>query len=315
MPSYGVYPIADALNPGDEISSTYEGRHITLLESDLVHPAHADVFVDKGDPIVSATGTPAIVGVAFKSAVAATDLIAIDTEGIWVLDVVATNDAGGSAVAGGDRIYINTTTAVLSKIQNVATQVLFGVALGIVTSGNTEAIAVKVHQDPSAINGGARMYKTITSGGYGLDMYTTLAGGASEGLSGYYEGHITAALTGHTYGLGSWINVDAVSLLAAGHIVTPFEGGIYAGAAQAAARVVFAGQHQAILAGVPASMHAWRLNVAQVAGNITALIAAANPESVAYRAGTAGTGVVGTIPIADVVGTGVVYIDVHAAYA
>ncbi len=119
MPAYGAYPVADAKSPGDEISSTYEGRHLTLLESDLVHPTHADGFVDKGDPVVSATGKPAIVGVAFKDAAAATDRIALDTEGIWVLDVVAANDAGNVAVAGGDRIYINKSTAVLSKIQNV----------------------------------------------------------------------------------------------------------------------------------------------------------------------------------------------------
>lgn len=312
MPAYGGYPVADAKNPGEEISSTYEGRHLTLLESDLVHPTHADGFVDKGDPVVSATGKPAIVGVAFRSALAASDVIAIDTEGIWVLDVVAANDAGNSAVAGGDRIYINRTTAVLSKIQNVATQVLFGVALGIVTSGSTAAIAVKVHQDPSDINGGSRMYKTTPSGGYGMDMYATLAGGASEGLSAYFEGHITAALTGHTYGLGSWINVDAASLLAAGFICTPFEGGVYAGDAQAAARVVFAGQHMAILAGAPASLHAWRLNTTQT---ITALIAAANPGSVGYAA-SAGTtsNKVGDIPFADIAGgPGLRYIRLYDA--
>ena len=142
-PAYGTYPVADAQDPGLEISSTYEGRHLTLLESDLVHPSHSDGFVDKGDPVVSATGKPVIVGVSFKSAAAATDRVAIDTEGIWNLDVVGSNDAGNVAVAGGDVIYINTTTAVLSKISNQATQVVFGYALGIVASGATTAIAVK----------------------------------------------------------------------------------------------------------------------------------------------------------------------------
>ena len=312
MPTFGVYPVADALTAGDEISSTYEGRHITLLESDLVHPTHADGMVDKGDPIVSATGTPAIVGVAFKSAAAATDRVAIDTEGIWILDVVATNDAGISAVAGGDRLYINTTTAVISKIQNVATQVYFGVALGIIVAGSTNTIAVKVHQDPSAINGGVRMYETVADDSYGLDMYTILAGGKSEGMNGYFEGHITAAIDGHTYGLGSWINVDGASYLAAGHICTPFEGGIYAGDAQAAARVVFAGQHQAILTGAPASLHAWRLNSTQT---ITALIAAANPGTVAFQASALETSTpIGSIPLVDVVGVGVGYVRLYDDY-
>lgn len=321
MPAFGVYPIADALNPGDEISSTYEGRHVTVLESDLIHPVHATAFVDKGDPVVfgaGASGEEVGVGVALggDANTVATDLIAVDTEGIWNLDVVAVNDAGNSAVIGGEQLYINTTTAVISKIRNAATQIRFGYALGILVAGVTEAIAVKVHFDPPDIGGQDRMYKTVTSGDFGLNLLTTLAGGASEGVGGYIEAHLTAALTGHTYGFGSWINVDDVGLLAAGHIITPFEGGIYASGAEATARIVFVGQGQYVGAGgVPASIHAWRLNVAQAGGNITALIAAANPESVAYRAGTAGTGVVGTIPLADVVGTGVVYVDVHAAVA
>lgn len=202
MPAYGAYPVADAKNPGDEISSIYEGRHITLLESDLVHPTHADGLVDKGDPVVSATGTPAIVGVAFKSAAAATDRIAIDTEGIWVLDVVAADDEGNVAVAGGDRIYINMSTAVLSKIANPLTNVPFGIALGIIASGSTLAIAVKVHQDPAVGWGGisaiieevdhADFTDNTDATGY-IDLSTQLPAGAiplgvkyivSEGFAG-----------------------------------------------------------------------------------------------------------------------------------
>ena len=144
MPTVGVYPAQDALDPGEELSSTYEGRHLTFLESELTHPTHTDGFVNKADPVVVGH----IVGVAFTSAAAATDLVAIDTEGIWNLDVVAANDEGNDAVAAGDEIYINTTTAVLSKIASADTQVPFGYAIGVVTAGETGAIAVKVHWDP-----------------------------------------------------------------------------------------------------------------------------------------------------------------------
>ncbi len=309
MPAFGVYPVADVMLAGEEVSSTYEGRHVTLLESELIHKAgNVGGFVNKGDAVVFGTTGKHAVGVSFKTATAATDLIALDTEGIWALDVFAQDDNGASAVAGGDLLFINTTTAVISKITNIATQIPFGYALGIITGGLTEVIAVKVHFDPT-VDSHLAMFNTTISGGYGKSMRATLAGGASEGLSGYHEGHITAALTGHTYNFGSWINVDAISLLAAGHIVTPFEGGIYADTVQAAARVVFVGQGQAILAGPPASLHAWRLNVAQVAGNITALIAAANPESVGYvTSGATASTKVGSIPIADIVSKGIVWI-------
>ena len=151
MPVFGVYKAVDGYTAGDEVSSTYEGRHITVLESDLIHPAHADGLVDKGDPVIFGTTGLNAIGVALKSAAAATDLIAVDTEGIWGLSVVASDDAGNSAVAGGDRLYINIATAVISKITNLATQIPFGIALGIIGAGVTGVIAVKAHQDPNEL--------------------------------------------------------------------------------------------------------------------------------------------------------------------
>lgn len=141
----GTYPDADDLSAGTEVSSTYEGRHITVLESELTHPSHTDGFVDKGDPVILGAD---VVGVAFKSAAAATDLIAVDTEGIWVQDVNAADDGGNVAVAAGDQLYINTTTCAISKIADASTNIPFGTALGAVESGNTDTIAVKVHRDP-----------------------------------------------------------------------------------------------------------------------------------------------------------------------
>lgn len=147
MPTYGtrcgVYPANGTA--GTEVSSTYEGRHLSFLESELVHPSHTDSLVDKGDPVVLGE----IVGVAFKSAVAATDYIAIDTEGVWNLSVVAVNDNGNIAVAAGQELYINKSTAVISRIQNPATNTPFGYALGAVSSGQTAVIAVKIHFDIS----------------------------------------------------------------------------------------------------------------------------------------------------------------------
>lgn len=164
----GVYPNADVLTAGDEISSTYEGRHITMLESELIHPFRAGNMVNKGDPvIITLTGTPAsrghAVGVAFKTATVAGDLIAVDTEGIWNLNVFARDDSGAVDVNPGDPLYIHdgsdagaTDPAALgvgdcaiSKIRNLATQIPFGYALGYIASGDADGnIAVKVHWDP-----------------------------------------------------------------------------------------------------------------------------------------------------------------------
>jgi len=139
---YGVYTAGTA---GDEVSSTYEGRHLTFTESQITHPSHTDSLVDKGDPVVVGEN---IVGVAFKSAAAATDLVAIDTEGIWQLSVVATDQNGNSAVAVGDEIFINLTTCILSKNYDKSVSQRFGYALYAIAEGVTDVIPVKVHFDP-----------------------------------------------------------------------------------------------------------------------------------------------------------------------
>jgi hypothetical protein len=141
MPNpYDVYDTA-----GEEISSTYEGRHITFPETYLTHPTHADGLVDGKDPILVGEN---IVGVAFSDATGVNDLIAIDTEGIWALTVVAQDDWGNSAVARGDEIFINKTTCALSKIRNKNTHQHFGYALTTLNAGSTDVVAVKVHWDP-----------------------------------------------------------------------------------------------------------------------------------------------------------------------
>jgi len=131
---------------GKEISSTYEGRHITLYESLWTHPSHTDGFVDAKDPVVCGS----IVGVALIDGAAATDQIAVDTEGIWALSVVATDQDGNSAIAVGDEIFINKTTAVLSKNYDLNVSAHFGYALMSADSGATDVIAVKVHWDPGS---------------------------------------------------------------------------------------------------------------------------------------------------------------------
>ena len=40
----GVY--TGALDAGTEVSSTYEGRHVTVYEAELIHPYIADGFVN-----------------------------------------------------------------------------------------------------------------------------------------------------------------------------------------------------------------------------------------------------------------------------
>jgi len=149
MPTYGsglgLYPygeVADA-RENDEVSSTYEGRHLTVLGSEVTGHEHS--YPTKGHPVVVGEH---IVGVALKTLTADTDYVAMDTEGIWMLSVVATDELGNVAVVAGDELYINRTTAIISKNNDKNTHTLFGYALGGVTAGNTAIISVKVHWNP-----------------------------------------------------------------------------------------------------------------------------------------------------------------------
>ena len=151
---------------GDEASSTYEGRHLTLEESYLIHPYHADTFVDGGDPVLFAVGSGWMngVGVAFSSAAANTDLIAIDTEGIWYLNVMGSISDGSvdgmaRALHAGDPVYIHKEAGTVGAPYMLSGQddpnkwVLFGYLLGDVTAHLTvpTVVAVKVHWDPNVL--------------------------------------------------------------------------------------------------------------------------------------------------------------------
>jgi hypothetical protein len=148
--------LATSKSAGDECSSTYEGRHVTVEESYLTHPFHADGFVDKGDPCLIGNN---IVGVAMNSATAATDLIAIDTEGIWYLNVLGcvsdgTTDGIAKALVTGDPVYFQVTPStdvyLLSGEQDPSKFRFFGYLLGSVSSSTTvpTLVAVKVHNAP-----------------------------------------------------------------------------------------------------------------------------------------------------------------------
>ena len=134
-PYYNAYAVA-----GEEVSSTLGGRHVALLESDLVHPAHDDGFVDKGDPVSFGLGWAGCgVGIAMDSARSADDVITVDTEGIWRCEVVV----GFADLIVGQIIFI-TADGVLVDWPPDELCHIFGYAMQPLAVG-TGTIAVKVH--------------------------------------------------------------------------------------------------------------------------------------------------------------------------
>ena len=138
-------PYTDAYGrAGNEISSSLEGRHITLEEMYLVHPTHTDGLVDKGDPVAFWDGA----GVALKSAESPTDHIPIDTEGIWRLSVTNTGVNAFGDISVGQVLFIDAAGVIFDEWST--SFAIFGLALEPIADPGqgpaiTQVIAVKVH--------------------------------------------------------------------------------------------------------------------------------------------------------------------------
>ncbi len=331
MPGVTVGRYPGEQTAGTQVSSTYEGRHLTVLESELIHPFIADGFVNKGDPIIVCDdGVPGtfgnLVGVAFLAAAAATEYISFDTEGIFNLTVYAENDAGNVAIEIGDPLYIragNLTGAAsadglgdaeISKITDIANQVFFGYALGSMVAGGSGVIAIKVHASPWPEQE-ERRYMTVPTGAYSYGFHKTaiLAAGESTGLH-YVDCQIAGVQTGGIYGHGVWIEPQA-TFADNGGLLVIYEGGIWAGGSGediTSSRVIGL-QLQYDMGANPGSIAHFRVNVAASSGTTDYIFEAANPNSLGYIAAvTESDAPIGYIPFASIVGIGTVYIRVYA---
>jgi len=181
------YP-ATGRTAGEEGSITNQGRYLTFVESDLTHPTHTGGLAVKGDPV----NVGNIVGVVSSASPAAsTDLVTVDTEGIWYLNVVASNGSGVSNVALGDDLYI--ASGVISKI---ATGIPFGKAMGTLTGSATAALcAVKVHMpmpEGTMVGTNFTISIPIAAADVTANKLVFVAPAACKVLSGY-EAHTTVA--------------------------------------------------------------------------------------------------------------------------
>ena len=348
------------LTAGTEVSSTYEGRHLTVLESELIHPFRVSDLVEKGDPVIVALTNPTrphvahgqAVGVALNSATAVGDLIAVDTEGIFNLNVNADDDGANANVNPGDALYISDDSsgtddsshngigdAVLSKITNEALQTPFGYALGFIGNGAFGVIAVKVHFDPlspvvyegdkrwngdiaanymlwdSAVSTFNIVNTTVPIGDRALDVRATQTDPNSEGLSAYFEGTINGNQANVLYNVSSWINVQT------GHVgnqwISPYEGGLSCSAAAGGNlhNVAYGAIYGFFADTKPTMLFVWRINTQPGIGAIDAMIHAANADSIGWvPQGTETSNSLGVVPLAYIVGTAAVpgYVRLYA---
>ena len=128
---------------GREISSTLIGRHVNIEETKLIHP-NMPGLVRKGDPVAFWDG----VGVALKTALAVTDSIPVDTEGIWRLSVTNTGINPFGDIVEGQVLFIDSSGLITDDW--ITAFAIFGYALEPIADPGqgapiTQVIAVKVH--------------------------------------------------------------------------------------------------------------------------------------------------------------------------
>jgi len=128
-PYYNPYAAA-----GEEISSTGEGRHVSVQEVLLIHADPGDGLINKGQPCAFWDG----VGIALKDAGSTADNIPIDTEGIWRLSVTAV-----AAIEVGQALFITNAGAITDD--PTWAWAVMGYAMQYISGAGTEIIAVKVH--------------------------------------------------------------------------------------------------------------------------------------------------------------------------
>jgi Uncharacterized conserved protein (DUF2190) len=141
------------------------GDNLSFLASQIVAPQHAsgDTYTNLVGPGEGAT-TPInlvedsdpcvigrIVGVSNSDAIFPTDTIVVSTRGVYTLSVTSTFSHG---IHIGETLYIDAVAATISD--NNATSggaIPFGVALGVVQSGATSTIQVKLFGQTPDTNG------------------------------------------------------------------------------------------------------------------------------------------------------------------
>ena len=258
---------------------------------------------DAGDP----TEYGHIVGVAFTTATAATNYIAIDTEGIWNLTVYAEDDSGDMAIEIGDPLFIRAGTlpgavdadgtgdAEISKMAVTTTQVPFGYALGSVVAGGSGVIAVKVHCDIGSIVV-ADDLKAIGANARGTRQIGSVAVPAMTDGYGVWEQEltVTGTATGSIAAGSSWINLGTDAVIPAYMFV--HTDGIWDGTATLTSANISWAKYQCMLASNPAWCSLWELNFDGANSEIDAIFNVNNPVlALGYAAGGVST-VIGSVP-------------------
>jgi len=252
MPAnWGVYEYG--ATEGTEVSSTYEGRHITCTAAELITDGGSGTAVKGHACVFGLVGLQAV-GVCFNSGTL-TDLIAIDTEGIWNLPVYGKDDGGDRVLSPGEPVFIDVADCEISGERNNATQIPFGYLLTEVASGVETISVVKVHWDPRAhwlmdeeplLFGDGQDWELIWNNTeQRLKLYGSVAApNFGDGYGGFDVcASTTGEAAGHIAGVSGWLNMNG-TVAVGGLIVAARSDGVYIGGDSTNALIAYGGRLQ-----------------------------------------------------------------------
>jgi predicted RecA/RadA family phage recombinase len=195
----------------------YDGEIVSVVESALTHPYHADGLVDSGDLV--AVGT--LTGVAINSASAATSTIQVAVEGVWDLPATGATGSADSAIAVGDLLYMAD-----SDVKATATLTSTGTA---VADGATVTIGSVVYTfkttlttDPAAVPYEVLIGST-SNGAAALDNLKSAINGTSGAGSTYGEGTVAHPLVTATTNSNTEQVIEAITAGSAANAIATTE--------------------------------------------------------------------------------------------
>ena len=326
---WGVYDYGGT--EGTEVSSTGEGRHITCTAAELITDSGSGIATKGHACIFGLVGLQAV-GVCFNTGTL-TDLIAVDTEGIWNLPVTGKDDGGNRALLPGEPVFIHDTSCEISGIRDNATQVPFGYLLTEAATTAETISVVKVHWAPRShwLQDQEKLYfgdgadasiewnetflaVAISAASKAMGIDITIAASALADGYGFIETNLNVdgAATGFTAARSDWLNLgDTYTVLGGGGLITPHTDGIYmAGAAViTGATIALAGKFTDQMDESDAALYTlWNLNLTQT---MDALFEINNPALASYVA-TAASGEVGSMCLFTTGGGGNKYIMIYS---
>ena len=191
----------------------------------------------------------------------------------------------------GGTAYVSDTAGAMSE--TVSEQVA-----GVILT----ATEVSVNLVPTTAGKLAVALTGLASAAYGFSSIVTQTSAKSDGIAGYFEGHVAGTPTGASYAFGAWMNVDTTP---GGVELRAADFGMYARGQDLSSTALLGlniGMH-ADAANAPSSMYPIRFNCFQTGSTPDGLFRASNHEAIASTLGAGTTSTkAGDIAIA-IVGT------------